>query len=195
MSASLDQKPSLALRLLGIAALAAAGGTTGYAMASVTALETLPWDDSLNLLMAALLVVSALASVVAMFVRPSSMPKGCGVLQITVLLLAGVMLLLPIFGPAYASPDVVFGAVIVLLIGQSIANLMLWKAADELFRRVMAETSALAFWAVQLALFVYAAAERVGLVQSLSAWGMMGILMGIYLACSVIASARRGLAA
>lgn len=195
MSASLDQKPSLALRLLGIAALAAAGGATGYAMASVTALETLPWDDSLNLLMAALLVVSALASVVAMFVRPSSMPKGCGVLQITVLLLAGVMLLLPIFGPAYASPDVVFGAVIVLLIGQSIANLMLWKAADELFRRVMAETSALAFWAVQLALFVYAAAERVGLVQSLSAWGMMGILMGIYLACSVIASARRGLAA
>lgn len=194
MSASLDQKPSLALRLLGIAALAAAGGATGYAMASVTALETLPWDDSLNLLMAALLVVSALASVVAMFVRPSSMPKGCGVLQITVLLLAGVMLLLPIFGPAYASPDVVFGAVIVLLIGQSIANLMLWKAADELFRRVMAETSALAFWAVQLALFVYAAAERVGLVQSLSAWGMMGILMGIYLACSVIASARRGLA-
>lgn len=195
MSASLDQKPSLALRLLGIAALAAAGGATGYAMASVTALETLPWDDSLNMLMAALLVVSALASVVAMFVRPSSMPKGCGVLQITVLLLAGVMLLLPIFGPAYASPDVVFGAVIVLLIGQSIANLMLWKAADELFRRVMAETSALAFWAVQLALFVYAAAERVGLVQSLSAWGMMGILMGIYLACSVIASARRGLAA
>lgn len=195
MSASLDQKPSLALRLLGIAALAAAGGATGYAMASVTALETLPWDDSLNLLMAALLVVSALASVVAMFVRPSSMPKGCGVLQITVLLLAGVMLLLPIFGPAYASPNVVFGAVIVLLIGQSIANLMLWKAADELFRRVMAETSALAFWAVQLALFVYAAAERVGLVQSLSAWGMMGILMGIYLACSVIASARRGLAA
>lgn len=194
MSASLDQKPSLALRLIGIAALAAAGGATGYAMASVTALETLPWDDSLNLLMAALLVVSALASVVAMFVRPSSMPKGCGVLQITVLLLAGVMLLLPIFGPAYASPDVVFGAVIVLLIGQSIANLMLWKAADELFRRVMAETSALAFWAVQLALFVYAAAERVGLVQSLSAWGMMGILMGIYLACSVIASARRGLA-
>lgn len=194
MSASLDQKPSLALRLIGIAALAAAGGATGYAMASVTALETLAWDDSLNLLMAALLVVSALASVVAMFVRPSSMPKGCGVLQITVLLLAGVMLLLPIFGPAYASPDVVFGAVIVLLIGQSIANLMLWKAADELFRRVMAETSALAFWAVQLALFVYAAAERVGLVQSLSAWGMMGILMGIYLACSVIASARRGLA-
>ena len=194
MTASLDQKPSLALRLLGIAALAAAGGATGYALAGVTALETLPWDDSLNLLMAALLIVSALASVVVMFTRPSSIPKGCGILQIVVLLLAGTMLLLPIFGPAYASPDVIFAAVVVLLIGQSVANLMLWRAADELFRRVMAETSALAFWAVQLALFVYAAAERLGLVQSISAWGMMGILMGIYLACSVIASARRGLA-
>jgi len=194
MTVSLDRKPSLALRILGIAALAAAGGVTGYALAGVTELETMPWDDSLNLLMAALLIVSALASVVVMFTRPSSVPKGCGVLQIVVLLLAGVMLLLPMYGPTYASPDLIFWAVVALLIGQSVANLMLWNTADELFRRVMAETSALAFWAVQLALFVYAAAERLGLIQSISAWGMMGILMGVYLVCSVIASARRGLA-
>ncbi len=76
---------------------------------------------------------------------------------------------------------------------QTVANLMLWRAADEMLRRVMSETSAMAFWALQTALFVYAAAERLGLIDGLTAWGMTGILMGVYLAASIVASARRGM--
>ena len=51
----------------------------------------------------------------------------------------------------------------------------------------------MAFWALQLALFLYAAAERLGLVEGLTAWGMLGILMGVYLVASVIASWHRGM--
>jgi hypothetical protein len=62
-----------------------------------------------------------------------------------------------------------------------------------MLRRVMSETSAMAFWALQLCLFVYAAAERLGLVGTISGWGLTGILMGVYLIASIVASARRGL--
>jgi len=57
----------------------------------------------------------------------------------------------------------------------------------------MAETSAMAFWALQTALFLYAAAERLGLVGTISGWGLTGILMAVYLIASIVASARRGI--
>ncbi|TPW01259.1 MAG: hypothetical protein FD125_2673 [bacterium] len=87
----------------------------------------------------------------------------------------------------------VFGGVLLLVVVQSAANLMLWRTADEMLRRVMLETSALAFWSLQLGLFIYAAAERLGLVGTITAWGLMGILMGVYFIASAVAAARRGL--
>jgi len=113
-----------------------------------------------------------LMSTVVLFTRPSTIPKGCGVLQIAVFLLAGVMFLLPMYAPASVAPDMVFGGIVLLLAIQTVANVMLWRRADEMLRQVMADTSAIAFWALQTALFLYAAAERLGLVDSISAWAM-----------------------
>lgn len=193
MNASVERKPSLLLRLLGIAALAGLGAGTGYLLANTADLGSLPWEDALALLMGVSLIAIGVISIGVMFTRPSSVPKGCGVLQITVMLLAGTMFLLPMFATDWLEPNLVFAGIVVLLVVQSAANLMLWRAADEMLRRVMWETSAMAFWALQLALFLYAAAERLGLIESISAWGMTGILMGVYLIASIIASARRGI--
>ena len=188
-----ERKTPLFLRLLGIAALAGAGAATGYTLANVAEIGDMPWDDALSLAMAVSLLAIAVISTGVMVTRPSTVPKGCGVLQIIVMALAGVMMLLPVFGTAWASPDLVFIGIVVLLAVQTAANLMLWRAADEMLRRVMWETCAMAFWALQIALFLYAAAERLGLVGGVTAWGMMGILMGVYLIASIVASARRGI--
>lgn len=106
-------------------------------------------------------------------------------------------MLAPMWGPSLMEPGVVFAGLVLVAVIQSVANLMLWRRADEMLRRVMVETSALAFWASQMALFLYAAAERLDLVGGpntrVSAWGMMGVLMTIYLLASTVASMRRGL--
>jgi len=125
--------------------------------------------------------------------RSSKLPPACGPLQALVMLIAGGLMVAPIWGPNLASPDVVFIGLVLLSLVQSVANLMLWRRADEMLRRVMVETSALAFWASQMALFLYAAAERLGLTGGVSAWGMMAVLMTIYLLASTVASMRRGL--
>ena len=91
------------------------------------------------------------------------------------------------------APDIVFGGIGLLLAIQTVANVMLWRRGVEFLRLVMAETSAFAFWALQTALFLYAAAERLGLVDSISAWALTGILMAVYLLSSIVASARRGI--
>ncbi|HEY0104324.1 MAG TPA: hypothetical protein VGB60_12760 [Brevundimonas sp.] len=186
-------KPSILRKAALFVLLAGLGGAVGFVGANMTDGVLTAWEDEVAVLMSVVLIATGLISAVVVAVRPSTVPKGCGLLQVAVMLLAGVMFLLPVFGSDWASAEIVFGGVLALLALQSAANLMLWRAADEMLRRIMSETSAMAFWAAQLGLFVYAAAERLGLVQSVSAWGMMGLLMGVYFICSIIAAARRGI--
>lgn len=194
MSRSEPTSQPLAVKVLGGLALGGIGALTGFGLASIMEVEQgASWADSLALAMAVALLAIAILSAVTLLLRPSTVPRGCGLLQITVFLLAGVMFLAPIYGPTWVGPNVVFGGIVALLIVQSVANLMLWRAADEMLRQVMAETSAMAFWALQTALFLYAAAERLGLVDTISGWGLTGILMAVYLVASIVASARRGI--
>ena len=194
MNASLDAPRPSFLRKAGmVVLLAGLGGAFGYGAATLTDGSLTSWEDELAVVMAAAMIGVGLITAFIVARRPADVPRGCGILQVVVMLLAAAMFLLPVFGAAWASPEMVFGAVLLLVAVQSAANLMLWRTADEMLRRVMLETSALAFWALQLGLFIYAAAERLGLVGTITAWGLMGILMGVYFIASAIAAARRGL--
>ena len=194
MTVSLEAPRTSLLRKAAVfVVLAVLGGLAGYGISTLMGDVQTVWQDELAVLMAVMTISTGLISAFVVATRPSTVPRGCGVLQVIVMLLAGTLFLLPIFGTAVATPEVIFGAVVILLVLQSVANLMLWRAADEMLRRVMSETSAMAFWALQLSLFVYAAAERLGLVDTVSGWGLMGILMGVYFVASIVAAARRGL--
>lgn len=193
MTVVVEHKPSLLRKIAVIILLAGSGGAVGYAASYVTRTRELPWPDALALLMAVTLIATGIIGAITMATRPSSVPKGCGLLQIAVMGLAGVLFILPIFATPWADADLVFVAVVALAVVQTIANVMLWRRADEMLRRVMMETGAIAFWAGQMALFLYAAAERLGLVATVSAWGLMGILMALYFFSSMIAALRRGL--
>ncbi len=194
MNVSLETpRPSLLRKTALFMVLAVLGGFVGYGIATLTGDARTVWQDQLALAMAVMTITTGLISAFMVATRPATVPRGCGMLQVIVMLLAGTLFLLPMFGTAVATPEMIFGAVVILLVLQSFANLMLWRAADEMLRRVMSETSAMAFWALQLCLFVYAAAERLGLVDTVSGWGLMGILMGVYFIASIIAAARRGL--
>ena len=194
MNTSLEApRPSLLRKAALFVVLAVLGGAFGYGFATLTDGVLTRWEDELAVIMAAATIGIGVVTAFVVATRPSQVPRGCGVLQVVVMLLAGILFLLPVFGSAWTTPEVVFGAVLLLLAVQSGANLMLWRNADEMLRRVMLETSALAFWAVQLSLFIYAAAERLGLIGTISGWGLMGVLMGVYFIASMVAGARRGL--
>ena len=194
MNASLDApRPSFLRKAGAVVLLAGLGGAFGYGAAILTDGALASWEDELAVVMAAAMIGVAAITAFIVARRPADVPRGCGILQVVVMLLAAALFLLPVFGAAWASPETVFGGVLLLVVAQSAANLMLWRTADEMLRRVMLETSALAFWSLQLGLFIYAAAERLGLVGTITAWGLMGILMGVYFIASAVAAARRGL--
>jgi hypothetical protein len=188
-----DRKVPPLLKFGGLILLALIGAAVGAATARFVDASAMPGDDALNLFIGVVLVGMGVVMGGIMALRPADVPKGCGLLQILVLVLAGIVLIVPIYGPNWVSAEVSLAIVLGLLAIQTVANVLLWRRADEMLRRVMVETGSLAFWALQLALFVYAASERLGLVEGITAWGMIGILMAVYMVASAVAGARRGL--
>lgn len=189
---SQDTKTSPVIRIGGLVLLALAGAVVGSVAARYIDVSGISGADALNLFIAVVLIGASVATSIVFALKSKSLPYGCGPLEALVTALAGIMLLIPLYATTWVSAEIALGAVTFLLVVQSVLNFMLWRRADEMLRRIMIETMGLAFWALQLALFVYAASERLGLIESLSAWGMIGIMMTVYLVASAIAAARRG---
>ena len=185
---------SPAVRIAGFLVLGLLGGAAGMGIATLSKEMNSGWEDTVALgAGAAPLALAVIIALGLITKRGADVMRGCGGLQVLVMVLAGAMMLLPMVGARIAAPGVVMAALAVLLVVQAGANLLLWRRADEMLRRIMAETATLAFWTLQSGLFLYAAAERLGLIDGLSAWGMMGILMGVYFVASALAAARRGI--
>lgn len=108
---------------------------------------------------------------------------------------SGVILALPVgFSLIGVSPGLGVGAIALLLVLHTVMNVRVYRQADELLRRAVLETSAVTFFAGQLLLFAWAAAERLGAAPPITAWDIYAVLMTLYLAVSLWISVRRGLA-
>lgn len=196
MAVQFESRPvSLPVKIAGFAALAALGGVMGYLLAQATHFnrENVNWDDALAYVLGFSLIALGAMVALTMVVKRGAVPRGTGLVQVLVFVLAGLMFLAPMIATAWVSPTVVFAGIAALFAIQTVGNVIAWRRSDEMMRRVMTETSTIAFWGLQSAFFLYAAAERMGLIQPVSAWGLTGILMTVYLVSSIVPSFRRGL--
>jgi hypothetical protein len=173
----------------------------------------LTWSDAVSLVLAAMLLVLglmvALASLNRQWAgrmldpksgRPATAAQATFYgLQGVVLLLAGLSFAAPVIAQLLFAPlnpglaPALMMAIIALFLVQTVANLTIWRRADELHRQVMAESGAACFWLLQAALFLWACAEKLGLAPTLTSWDSITILMGVYLTMSAVISIRRGL--
>ncbi|BDE05291.1 hypothetical protein WPS_05670 [Vulcanimicrobium alpinum] len=76
---------------------------------------------------------------------------------------------------------------------QSALNVAIWRRSDEFLRAVLAEATFAVFWIAQGALFLVAAAAKVGLVPMPTLWDGVTVLMAIYAVTSVVVGVRRGM--
>jgi cytochrome c oxidase subunit IV len=116
-------------------------------------------------------------------------------LQAATLILAGVMVLLPLLAMGTLSETrarqwLVFAGVALLFVLQTIANVMVWRGCDEFLRGQMLLTSAITFAIGQGALFLWAAAERLHLVRSITSWDTIILLLALYLATGTVIGVR-----
>ncbi len=120
-------------------------------------------------------------------------------LQAGVLILAGGMLALPVLvaliddGAPAADGTPLMAAVLAGFALQTWLNVMIWRRADEVFRRVIAESGAASFWLLQGAFFLWACGVKLQVLPEISSWDAVSILMGVYLILSTVVAYRRGL--
>ncbi|WP_374274773.1 hypothetical protein [Brevundimonas sp.] len=167
--------------------------------------DRMAWPDALALFVAAMLTVGGLVMAVATLnrrwlgmslgyrdpARPrevTEMRLQCGVMA-----LSGVLLAAPLVAETngFGGP----GAFIAIALGFAIHSAMNWRiylTADELTRAMVRETGAMMFFFGGAPLFLYAGAERMGLVPTLSAWTVYSLIMAAYLVVVLIVAARRG---
>lgn len=113
-------------------------------------------------------------------------------LQAFVIFLAGMMLAAPPILAEGAWPiEYAFGGLAIVFVIQTIANVLVWRASDSFNRRISMEAGALSFWGLQGALFLWAAAERMGLAPPVTAWTAVVVLMTVYLLASFWTGLRR----
>lgn len=113
-------------------------------------------------------------------------------LQALVVVLAGGLLAAPpILADAAWPMEYAYAGLLVAFLLQTILNVMVWRASDSFNRRISMEAGALSFWGLQGALFLWAAAERMGLAPAITAWSAMVILMTVYLLASIWQGMRR----
>jgi uncharacterized membrane protein YidH (DUF202 family) len=179
-------------------------------------LRTLPWSDQAAMALAMLFIATgALIAIFAATRRGQAIlidpnapdydrPARPGVaayylLQAAVLLLAGAMLAAPVVylvivntTRADAGPTIMV-AVLAGFALQTALNLAVWRRSDELMRRVISESAALCFWALQGVFFLWACGERLGVLPAISSWDAVTVMMGGYLIASTIVFYRRGL--
>ncbi|ADG11329.1 hypothetical protein B7G68_14760 [Caulobacter segnis] len=199
------------------------GAPLGYAVgwsianfekAGVFVVPKLGWSDSLALFLAALmlliglvtLAVSTSRRMLGQQINPDEQRPATGAQASfyaqsgAVLALAGVMFATPVLVPARLDPvpTVIASAAMIALVAlfllQTALNLSIWARADELLRRALGEVAAVSFFILQGALFLWAAAEKLGLVAPLTLWDAVSVMMAVYLLVNSLISWRRGLA-
>lgn len=113
-------------------------------------------------------------------------------LQGIVVVLAGALLAAPpMLADSGLPMDVAYAGLAAVFVVQTLINVAVWRASDGFNRRISMETGALSFWGLQGALFLWAAAERMGLAPTITAWTGMVILMSVYLLSSFWIGVRR----
>lgn len=113
-------------------------------------------------------------------------------------LLAGCLFAAPPIATTLAiGPDarlVIYIGIVALIAVESWVNFRIWHDGDELVRAVVIQSAAVCFWVLQGLFFLWAAAERMALVEPVGSWTLLVVLMSTYLVVATTVSIRSGLA-
>jgi hypothetical protein len=150
--------------------------------------------DYLPLIMATLYVLTGLTVWINPYVRKTSAPNEALWPRCLLMIVSGAALAAPALMPSRVEPLLALGIVALLwFISWRIMRYVL-SHTDELLKRVMVDANQMSVACLLPVLFLYAAAERLGIVsEGMSIWVVNGIVVWVYFMMSQFAWMRRGL--
>jgi hypothetical protein len=108
--------------------------------------------------------------------------------------LGGVSLVLPVLSEGRIDPALAFGVLVVLFVAQGVITVHDNKKSDELMRRYNADSTLISSVVFISAFSLYAAGERLGVIGTISPWGLVGIACILQFAVAMWVYYRLGMA-
>jgi len=149
-------------------------------------------DDILAMLAGFLMMQMAVIITVSYFFAAKEMPRQ-RMLQVLTPVTTGVALFLPMAGQDLIDPRVNFAIVVALTAASFWFIWRIWRTSDELYRSLTKDSYVVSYFVLVIALWIYAAGERLGLFGGVTAWGGLAFATLISFPCTIWVAVRRGL--
>jgi hypothetical protein len=200
MSVNSEPRPSATPVLMRVVVLSIAAAGLIYAL--LTYGGALSWADQTAFLVAFMCVASAVRLMLESFNRRSlgalmrvedaatSKEVAQARLQAVLLLaLGGVIVWPPIAAlMAWPAPLWTYGVVVAFLAVRIVYTIYVFRRGDEFARQRVRHVTWWTYFAGQTALLAYAAAERLGLAPTVTAWDILVLLVGLSIVMSAFVS-------
>jgi hypothetical protein len=151
------------------------------------------WEELFALALGTGMLIMVPIALLRWFMAPQMRMSGGLVMPMITMALGGVSLLVIVLGPGMIGVPAAFGLSVVILIASLVTNWLTLKRMDELMKRLNSEASEKTFFIGSSALVIYAAAEYMGLVQPVSALGLLCIVTVLSWAAAMWAYYKYGL--
>lgn len=151
------------------------------------------WEDALTTGVGAWMLLCVPISIARWVIVPNARYGKSLTVPILTLGTGGVSLVLPVAARGLLDPSLIFAIVVVLFIAMAVLQLMQHRQSDELMRRYTADSTVIAYTILLAAFSFYAAGARLGVIPTVSPWGLIGIACLVQFAVAMYVYYRLGL--
>lgn len=178
---------------LACAAMGAAAGIGTAATLFSTPGPAVPWDDALTTFVGVCFLIFIPASLLRWVTVPEARIEGTLAMSLVSMAVTGVSLTLPVLSQGRIDSSIAFVVVLILFAAQAVISLIMYRRADEMIRRYNADSTVISAALLIGAFSIYAAGERLGVIGTISPWGLVGIACIIQYAVSMYVYYRLGM--
>lgn len=199
MAAASDTRPHWALRValwlvtLGAALAAAAGAISVLVLARGDNLRQLPWEDLLTTFVGVWMLACVPISLMRWVAVPAARYGKSLAGPLLTMATGGLAFVIPVLSERYIDPVWAFGIVMALFVAQTVLFIVHHRQADELMRRYTMESTVISSNLLIAGFSIYAVGEYLGLIGTVSPWGLVGIACIVQFAVAMYVYYRLGL--
>lgn len=151
------------------------------------------WEDVLTTAVGAWMILCVPLSIVRWVAVPNARYGKSLTLPVAGMLAGGISLVLPVVGQGVLDPALMFGVVVALFAAMAVLQLVQHGQSDEMMRRFSADSTVISSILLTAAFALYAAGERLGVIGTVSPWGLVGIACLVQFAVAMYVYYKLGL--
>jgi hypothetical protein len=151
------------------------------------------WEDILTTVVGVCFLIFIPATLVRWATVPEARIEGMLGVSLVSMAVTGLSLILPVLSRGWVDSSIAFLIVVILFAAQAVISVIMHRRSDELMRRYNTDSTVIGAAVLLGGFSIYAAGERLGVIGTISPWGLVGIACILQYAVSMYVYYRLGM--